>query len=496
MVVLTLVMLPLAGLLAARLTSNQFVRETEASLNHQAALFAAAFAQSYKAAGGNGIEKIPSSKGIQFYRQSYHPIASKLRAQDVLPPPAEPELSFRALVEPYRSVGVHLTELSTNAQATTLAGFKALDAMGRVVGGTGVIGYSMGHIPEVAQALRGIPSSSLRYRTDQTNNHPLKSLSRDTSYRVFVAQPVFVGGKVVGAVYLSRTPLNLGKFLYQEAPTLLVLAGFILAGALLIGVLLWRLISGPLKQLEAQSLAIAEGQEDALVTLSHYGTREVAALGQSFATMAARLRQRSEALQAYSAHVTHELKSPVSSILGAAELLDERGADMAPDRRDRFYKNIRQDAQRMTRLLDDVRKLAQVKIGSVVANVLMTDVVQVVSRDYPNLRIIQELPVGTSLPLSLENAKIVFGQLLQNAQQHGAKTITLRSSLNGIIFHDDGHGIVEKNAETVFDPFFTTKRDEGGTGMGLPIVKGLLEANGGNIALFPSDTGTAFEISF
>lgn len=496
LVVLTLVMLPLMGLLGARLTSNQFVRETESSLNHQAALFASTFADAYVRAGGNGIEKTPSAKGKLIYAQKYHPIQSTLRAQDVLPQPAEPELAFRPIKEPYRTVGEYLSILSTDAQATTLAGFKALDGLGRVIGGTGVVGYSMAHIPEIQTALRGEPTSVLRYRSDQTNNHPLKSLSRDTSYRVFVAQPVIVDGYVVGAVYLSRTPLNLGKFLYQEAPTLLVLAGTILIGAFFVGFLLWRLISGPLKELEVQSLAIAEGEEDAFAVLGHYGTREVAALGQSFATMAMRLKQRSEALQAYSSHVTHELKSPVSSILGAAELLDSRGADMTPDTRQKFYGNIRQDAVRMTRLLDDLRTLARVRVGSEAAECSLSDVINSIAGDYPELRIVQGLPTGFNIPLSFENTAIVLRQLFQNSGQHGATSVELSSGEKGIVISDNGSGLSKGNGAAIFDPFFTTKRDDGGTGMGLAIVKGLLEAHNGRIETVASDKGAVFEIWF
>jgi len=59
---------------------------------------------------------------------------------------------------------------------------------------------------------------------------------------------------------------------------------------------------------------------------------------------------------------------------------------------------------------------------------------------------------------------------------------------------DDGPGVSPGNAARVFDPFFTTARDRGGTGLGHPIVRTLIAAHWGTIALVPSARGTAFQI--
>ncbi|MGH8517929.1 MAG: ATP-binding protein, partial [Panacagrimonas sp.] len=59
---------------------------------------------------------------------------------------------------------------------------------------------------------------------------------------------------------------------------------------------------------------------------------------------------------------------------------------------------------------------------------------------------------------------------------------------------DDGAGISANNAARVFEPFFTTARGAGNTGLGLSIVRSLLQAHGGRIALIPAQKGTCFEI--
>ena len=59
---------------------------------------------------------------------------------------------------------------------------------------------------------------------------------------------------------------------------------------------------------------------------------------------------------------------------------------------------------------------------------------------------------------------------------------------------DDGEGISPGNRARIFEPFFTTRREAGGTGMGLQIVRSMLAAHGGSIALKDSAAGAAFEI--
>ena len=60
---------------------------------------------------------------------------------------------------------------------------------------------------------------------------------------------------------------------------------------------------------------------------------------------------------------------------------------------------------------------------------------------------------------------------------------------------DNGEGISPNNRTQIFDSFFTTRREQGGTGMGLAIVRAVLEAHGGTIRLADSDSGAAFELT-
>ena len=64
-----------------------------------------------------------------------------------------------------------------------------------------------------------------------------------------------------------------------------------------------------------------------------------------------------------------------------------------------------------------------------------------------------------------------------------------------VTVRDNGEGVSPNNRTQIFDSFFTTRRDSGGTGMGLAIVRAMLDAHGGTIRLTDSETGTAFELT-
>ena len=103
-----------------------------------------------------------------------------------------------------------------------------------------------------------------------------------------------------------------------------------------------------------------------------------------------------------------------------------------------------------------------------------------------------------SLAIDAEKLEIILANLCDNAARHGAKLLSISvkpaegEALIDIV--DDGEGVSPKNQSRIFEPFFTTRRAKGGTGMGLPIIKALLEARGGDIELVPSGDGAHFRI--
>ncbi|WP_051949285.1 ATP-binding protein [Methylosinus sp. PW1] len=105
--------------------------------------------------------------------------------------------------------------------------------------------------------------------------------------------------------------------------------------------------------------------------------------------------------------------------------------------------------------------------------------------------------------LSAENARIILSHLADNAARHGAAYLTIAAAAQSedlcVAVRDNGSGASRANREKVFDSFFTTRRDSGGTGMDLAIVRAMLQAHGGSIALAEdgegAPTGAAFVLT-
>ncbi|WP_341368587.1 ATP-binding protein [Yoonia sp. BS5-3] len=248
----------------------------------------------------------------------------------------------------------------------------------------------------------------------------------------------------------------------------------------ILGFLLWRLVLRPVRALTGY--AQSEGKTDAPV---HVGTPELSQLTQSVIAMATRLRGREAVLRSYADHVTHEFKSPLSAIRGAAELLADDSLPAAD--RAKLVDNVAMAAARMADLLESQRALARAHEPMADGRCLLSDVAA--GRDA--VRIISDGIV----PLSDQVMQIVLGHLIDNAMTHGAREVTLEVRGDVLLVSDDGPGVSSGNRERIFEPFFTTNRDAGGTGMGLPIVRQMLEAHGAAITL-AEGPGAVFEIRF
>jgi two-component system OmpR family sensor kinase len=265
--------------------------------------------------------------------------------------------------------------------------------------------------------------------------------------------------------------------------------GVALVITVVIAVVFSRTITGPIDALIQRTREIGKGGRAAIVAPEQQGTREIATLSQSFLDLAERLVDRTEYVSSFAAHVSHELKSPVTAIRGSAELL--RDAEMTKEERQRFLDHIIADSDRLTALLDSLRDLARADLdaepgSSTVAAALAGHEVA--------------LSGDTAVPIAVgpEASRAIFAQLLRNAREHHATAVTVTAERRGghlrVVVADNGEGVSPGNRDRIFEPFFTTRRESGGTGMGLQIVRAMLAAHGGSIALLPSESGAAFEV--
>ncbi|RFB83854.1 two-component sensor histidine kinase [Rhizobium leguminosarum bv. trifolii] len=288
----------------------------------------------------------------------------------------------------------------------------------------------------------------------------------------------------------------------RMAPAEIGALAFVAVLTLGIAYVLTRTITGPIDALIARTDEIARGGKRAIRPLESHGTREIAVLSQSFLDLAGKLVDRTEYVRSFAAHVSHELKSPLTAIRGAAELLRDDDAEKAMTKAQRlhFLDNIVADAARLDALLQRLRELAQAEIPVADGRSSITDILSSLRGQFPALAISGKGGTDISVALPREAAGIIFANLAENALQHGATLLELSVSADArttvILVRDDGGGISEANRQRVFQPFFSTRREQGGTGMGLGIVRAMLSAHGGAIRLLPTTgTGAEFEIT-
>lgn len=298
-----------------------------------------------------------------------------------------------------------------------------------------------------------------------------------------------LGAGIAGLLLLGVLPQRIGL-----DNALIVVAVLVVTLTLLLGYLLWRLLLRPVTALAARARALQAGAPAG--PLPHYGTQELQALGQAVLDMAATLQNRQDSIRAYTDHVTHELKSPLTSLIGAAELLDGQD-DLAPAERTKLLATIRSSAGRIEDLLAAMRAMAAARTPLGPATARLSDVLPALEQAHPglDLRIRGEAAV---LPIPAEGLEAVLRQLLGNAAAHGAQSVQLDAAEAPPVLHvrDDGQGVSPGNRDRIFDPFFTTRRAAGGTGMGLAIVRNLLAARGAEIALEDGGAGAGFSIRF
>ena len=240
-----------------------------------------------------------------------------------------------------------------------------------------------------------------------------------------------------------------------------------------------------MKRLVERARLVGAGDVDAMQQMARPGTDEMAQLSKSFSDMAQSLHTRSEYLSQFAGHVSHEFKTPLTSIQGAAELLGEHFDTMSSDERQKFIANIQSDTDRLRKLMTGLLELARadnmVPSGE---KTIIADGLQALSARFKTVAVTKL--VG-AVALSPENFETLFANLVENALSHNAKSISISGRLNGehVVFEvqDDGDGISQANRDKIFTPFFTTRRAKGGTGLGLGIVSSIVEAHGGMIAV-------------
>jgi len=391
-----------------------------------------------------------------------------------------------------------LSERLRRAKSATLSGIRVTDATGIVVSTSGTeLGADLSDFPEVAAAMGGTPASKVRPR-DGSRRHSLGSESRDAPWRLFVAVPVRLDGEVVGVISLSRTPRDLLKALYQNAPRLLAGTLLTLWITLAMAVYFGVRVSRSLTRVAVASGRIADGAFDQVAPLGEL-TRsritEVGELATSVGVTARRLEDRLGYISEFASHVSHEFRTPLATLKGTLELIED-DVDMPAPQRERLLGNANVELRRLDDLVGGLLALARAEEVTVRESVDLAEVAVAVT-DRHGVSCDAEPAIVEGDPRQLDAA---LDNLVANALKHGGDHVSVRVVVRSlgaralVEVHDDGPGITEGNLERIFDRFFTTDR-AAGTGLGLALTATVIRAHGGTVEVRSVPGDTCFDIS-
>jgi two-component system, OmpR family, sensor histidine kinase ChvG len=322
---------------------------------------------------------------------------------------------------------------------------------------------------------------------------------------LFSALPIAAAdGSIAGVVYVTRSTLPVLAAMHRLRATLWRVLFGLLGATAVLTLFLAATIARPLSRLTVIAHRIAAGDRRHGLRLDRHD--EIGQLARAFDTMARRLDARAAEAAELAANLSHEFKSPLTSIRGAVELLREGAAD-DPEARGRFLANIHDDARRLDRLVTRLLELSRAEADT--SRVEALDLEDIVRDGVAACRGPAPIDVdyragrrrirGRRAPLLS-----VVQNLLDNAQQHARAGTRITVRVEDVdadrlrtSVHNDGVPISAANLPRIWDRFFTTRGDAGGTGLGLAIVASIVRAHGGAIAVesgVPGGTTFAVEL--
>ena len=276
--------------------------------------------------------------------------------------------------------------------------------------------------------------------------------------------------------------------------------------ALAMSLLLAKRIADPIDDLADAAQRVASGELGVRVALT--GADELRAVSASFNRLAEDLEASERERRAFISDVAHELRTPVATIDGYLEGL----ADGVVDAKAETWAMLRTQTDRMRRLIDDLTTLTRADEGRIDLRISSLDVADVLETAAAAAQPAFSIK-GVGMDVDAEPTGIhadadrlgeVMANLLANALRHTPSGGTVRLSAyrihTGVRIEvaDTGEGIPAEELERVFDRFHrvdpSRSRASGGTGLGLPISRALIQAHGGRIHAEPASGSSGVQM--
>ena len=358
-----------------------------------------------------------------------------------------------------------------------------------VTDANGIVQFDSGHPENVGRNFKAFHDVSMTLqghygaRTTTQESDPKGSI-------LYVAAPVMVDGLVWGVASVYKPQRDVEEFLADTERTLTIVGLSVVVVCTLIGAAWSRWVTAPLAQLTQHATAISKGERPAPLRLPG---RHLRVLGESLEQMRDALEGR-KYVQAYVQTLSHEMKAPVAAISGASELLQE---EMATEQRARFLTNIRTEATRLQRLIEELVALSVIESRKKLDAPQRVDLSRIVERVVNQIR---ERASSVRIDFTANPQAMVIGDefLLENAVTNLLQNAIEFSPANGIVtmsverddkkvltrISDEGPGIPGYALAKIFDRFYSLARPSTGkksSGLGLCFAREVAHLHHGSV---------------
>ena len=354
---------------------------------------------------------------------------------------------------------------------------------------------------EIREALRTVLSGeSIRIRS-----------SEGQAPTFTVGVPFIQDGSTVGAVFIQTRAQEIESGLEQILLKIVLLTVGVL---ILSGIAVFLAVGSamrPLRKMTEAAGKIADGDFKVRVD-ENRGGRELKEVSHAFNTMTGKLEGVEEGRREFVSNVSHELRSPITSIRGFAEGMAD--GVIPEEEHPKYLRLVAEESKRLNGLVNDLLALSRLERDDAKPEMSVFDINEMLRRaiicrmaDVENKKIeIACEPETDPCQVRADRDRIeqVVINLLDNAIKftgEGGK-ITLSSRVRGnkaeITVRDNGVGVAEEDRDKIFDRFFTADRAHTsgtGTGLGLSICRRIMEMHGQSLRLLDTDVGAAFRFT-
>jgi two-component system sensor histidine kinase CreC len=317
----------------------------------------------------------------------------------------------------------------------------------------------------------------------------------------YVAAPIYTQGRITGVVTVAKPKSNIDRFVAQAKSNLLLAVLISVVIVLLLGFMLYIWVSRPLQTLVDYANRISRGER---VSLPQLGDNEIGEVGKAMDSMRQALEDK-QYVEHYVQSLTHEIKSPLTAIHAAAELLDR---ELPAEKRAQFANTILTETERLTMFSSQLLQLAALEKRrdidsreSFEPEALVNDVIEAHALECASRQLTVTLdPTGHD---EIHGDRFLIRQAIDNLFRNamdfspvgGKITLAIHRQAGNVVFDicDEGPGVPDYVGERVFERFFSLPRPDTGrksTGLGLNFTREVAELHHGRLVLENRNPGT------